>query len=168
MKNYTDQEDYISLVEDILNLEDFQKLGDIIHHENNRLDHSLRVSYYSYKISKALTLDYKKVARAALLHDFFFEENDGQNKKTKFKTLMNHPKYALENSKKYFELSDMESDIIRTHMFPVGPGVPKYIESWLVDIIDDIVSIAERTYAIRHQLSAAMSFMFVCTINYLR
>ena len=49
MKNYTDQSDYTSLVEDILEHNEFKKLGTIIHHGNNRLDHSLRVSYYSYK-----------------------------------------------------------------------------------------------------------------------
>ena len=81
---------------------------------------------------------------------------------------MKHPEYALENAKKYFELTDMESDIIKTHMFPVIPKVPKYFESWLVDIVDDVVSISEKCYATRHQLSAAMSFMFVCFVNYLR
>ena len=108
MKNYTDQSDYTSLVEDILEHNEFKKLGTIIHHGNNRLDHSLRVSYYSYKIGKVLTLDYRQIARGALLHDFFFEVNEGEAKKTKLKTMMKHPEYALENAKKYFELSDEE------------------------------------------------------------
>jgi len=168
MKKYTDQSDYTSLVKDILEHNEFQKLGTIIHHGNNRLDHSLRVSYYSYKIGKMLTLDYRQIARGALLHDFFFEVNEGEEKKTKFKTMMKHPKYALDNAKKYFEVSDVESDIILTHMFPVAPRIPKYFESWLVDLVDDVVSIGEKCYATRHQLSAAMSFMFVCLTNYLR
>lgn len=168
MKNYTDKEDYTSLVQDILEHKEFKKLGTIVHHGNNRMDHSLRVSYYSYKIGKVLTLDYRQIARGALLHDFFFEVNEGEEKKTKLKNLMKHPEYALENAKEYFELSDLESDIILTHMFPVAPKVPKYLESWLVDLVDDFVSIGERCYVMRHQLSAAMSFMFVCFLNYLR
>ena len=168
MKNHTDKKDYIALVQDILENKEFKRLESIVHHGNNRMDHSLRVSYYSYKIGKVFTLDYRQIARAALLHDFFFEENDKVNRKVKLKTLMKHPEYALENAKKYFELTDMESDIIKTHMFPVIPKVPKYFESWLVDIVDDVVSISEKCYATRHQLSADMSFMFVCFVNYLR
>lgn len=168
MKNYADKKDYTILVHDILNHKEFKKLGTIVHHGNNRLDHSLRVSYYSYKVGKILTLDYRQIARGALLHDFFFEENEGEAAKLKLETLVRHPAYALENAKKYFVLSDLESDIIATHMFPISWRLPKYIESWLVDIIDDIVSISERCYTTRHQLSAAMSFMFVCFTNYLR
>lgn len=168
MRSFRDKEDYTSLVHDILDHKEFQKLEEIVHHGNNRLDHSLRVSYYSYKVGKILTLDYRKIARGALLHDFFFEINEGEDKKVKAKTLFKHPEYALENAKKYFELSELESDIILTHMFPVTPKLPKFFESWLVDIIDDAVSITEKCYATRHQLSAAMSFMFMCFVNYIR
>ena len=47
--------------------------------------------------------------------------------------LVNHPKIALENSIKYFDLNDLEQDIIKAHMFPVGKTVPKYLESWIVN-----------------------------------
>ena len=160
--------EYFSLVHDILNHEEFQKLSDIVHHGSNRLDHCLRVSYWSYLISKALHLDYDKVARAALLHDFFFEENENVKKKDRFTTLVKHSSYALENSLKYFTLSEMEQDIIVTHMFPFGLQIPKFFESWLVDIIDDVIAVYEKSYIVRKQLSASMSFLFLIVINYLR
>lgn len=168
MNCYIHDEDYILLVSDILTHTEFQKLQSIVHHGNNRFDHSLRVSYFSYKIGKLLTLDYRKIARAALLHDFFFEENDGEGIKTKINTLMKHPKYALQNAEKYFELSELESDIIVTHMFPIAFRIPKYFESWLVDIVDDVVAVCEKVHVTRHQLSTAMSFVFFCFMNYLR
>lgn len=168
MKYYIDDEDYSLLVSDILSHVEFQKLQSIVHHDNNRFDHSLRVSYFSYKIGKILTLDYRKIARGALLHDFFFEVNEGEELKTKMKTLVQHPKYALKNAEKYFELSELESDIIITHMFPIAFRVPKYFESWLVDIVDDVVAVCEKVHVTRHQLSTAMSFVFFCFINYLR
>ena len=38
------------------------------------------------------------------------------------------------------DITEKEKDIISTHMFPVCPTrVPKYAESWLVDIVDDVV-----------------------------
>ena len=52
-----------------------EKMSEITHHGLDRKSHSIRVSYYSYKISKALGLDYKSTARAGLIHDFFFENN---------------------------------------------------------------------------------------------
>ena len=64
--------EYISVVKDILEHEEFNKTKNIVHHGLNRFDHCMRVSYYSYKIAKALKLDYEDVARAGLLHDFFF------------------------------------------------------------------------------------------------
>ena len=114
MKKYYDDRKYLNKVYDILENDKFQSMGNIVHHEGNRLDHSIRVSYYSYKIACILKLDTSKVARAALLHDFFLEENNGATKKEKMKLMINHPEYALANSKKYFELSKLEEDIIHS------------------------------------------------------
>lgn len=157
-----------TIVRDILNNEEFCKMKNITHHGLNRYDHSLRVSYLSYNVSKALRLDYNKVARAALLHDFFLEDNKDFSIKGKVHTLVNHPKYALNNACNYFYLSDMEKDIILTHMFPVSLNVPKYVESWIVDIVDDCVSIYERLHGISKQLSFATSYMFILLLNYIR
>lgn len=168
MNNHLDNKKYSILVNDILENEEFSKMALITHHGSNRLDHSIRVSYWSYCVGKFLKLDYEKIARAALLHDFFLEDNESLDKKDKMITMIKHPEYALENAKKYFELSDLEEDIILTHMFPVAPKVPKYLESWMVDIIDDVVAVYEKTYVVRKQLSAATSFLMLFIINYLR
>lgn len=168
MKKYYEDSEYLNKVYDILENEEFQKMANIVHHEGNRLDHSIRVSYYSYKTAKFLKLDTEKVARAALLHDFFLEENQGATPKEKAVTMLKHPEYALANSKKYFELSPLEEDIILTHMFPIGPRVPKYIESWMVDLIDDIASIYEKSTVVRRQLSTATCFLVMVLVNNLR
>lgn len=168
MKKYYEDRQYLTKVNDILENKEFQKMESILHHEGNRLNHSIRVSYYSYLLAKTLKLDSDKVARAALLHDFFLEENEGATKKEKARTMLNHPEYALKNSKKYFELSPLEEDIILSHMFPVGKHVPKYFESWMVDIIDDIASIYEKSAVIRKQLSTATCFLIMILVNNLR
>lgn len=168
IKNHLEDRKYKILVDDILKNEDFISLNNITHHECNRFDHSVRVSYWSYKIGKFLRLDYEKIARASLLHDFFFEDNANADYKTRAVTMIKHPEYALKNAKKYYELTDLEEDIILSHMFPIIPRLPKYIESWIVDIVDDVVSIYEKTYVVRKQLSAASSFMLLFLINYIR
>ena len=50
-----------------------QKLKTITHHiYSNRLEHSIHVSYTSYKIAKKLGWDAKSTARGGLLHDMFY------------------------------------------------------------------------------------------------
>lgn len=168
MKKYYEDREYLNKVYDILEHNEFRKMENIVHHGINRYDHSIRVSYYSYKVAKSLKLNSEKVARAALLHDFFFEDNSELNKKNKIITMVKHPEYAKENAKKYFEISDLEEDIILTHMFPISPRLPKFVESWMVDLVDDIASIYEKSSVIRKQLSTASCFLIMILVNNLR
>ena len=165
MKKYYEDKKYLDIVDNILNNEKFLKLENIKHHGINRLNHSIRVSYNSYRITKLLKLNYKSSARAGLLHDFFLEDNSKLNKKEKLKVLFKHPKYAYDKSNELFEISNLEKDIITTHMFPIGKNVPKYAESWIVDIVDDIASIYERIRITYKQLNAAVSFIFIIILN---
>ena len=165
MRKYYEDKKYLKIVDDILDNKEFSKLGEVSHHGIDRLDHSIRVSYNSYKISKFLGLDYKSAARAGLLHDFFFDDNLQLNKKERLKVLVKHPECAYLNSKKIFDISEKEKDIITTHMFPIGKKVPKYAESWLVDIVDDISSIYEKTKISYRYLSVALSYILLVTLN---
>lgn len=130
------------LISDILDNDNFLAIKKYKHHGITRLEHSMRVSYYSYFIAKKLKLNYEAVARGGLLHDFFFREAL-EPKKQKFCFAV-HPYQSLENACNNFELSDLEKDIIINHMFPTLPHkVPKYIESWLVSFIDKVVAVYE-------------------------
>ena len=134
--------EYVDIVRNILDNDNFKKIDGLVHHRTNRLTHSLRVSYFSYKISKVLFLDKRKVARAGLLHDFFL--TDSKDKKDRLVSVFKHSKEACDNARYNFILSPMEEDIIRTHMFPVVPNrVPKYAESWVVSLVDKGVSLYE-------------------------
>lgn len=167
-RNKYKDKDYINIVNDILEHEEFGKTKEIMHHGLNRFDHCIRVSYYSYKITKLLRLDYEEVARAGLLHDFFFVDNNEVDKAKRIDVLINHPKYALTNSKRYFNLTPKEEDIISTHMFPICPTTPKYAESWIVDIVDNVVAVGEAIYATRKHLGVAMNFLILVILNYWR
>ena len=167
-KNKLDDYEYMNLVSDILDNEEFNKTKSIMHHGLNRYDHCIRVSYYSYKVTKLLRLAYKDVARAGLLHDFFFVDNNEIDTTKRIDVLINHPKYALFNSKRNFELNDREENIIASHMFPVALKAPKYIESWIVDIVDNVVAIFEALYTTRKHIGVAVNFLLLVVLNYWR
>ena len=157
--------EFYKLSKDVLINKDFNKLKNIGHHGITRYDHSLRVAYYTYIITKKLHLNYKQATRGALLHDFFIDEVSNMDEVSK---LRKHPSYALLNAKKYYDLNPMEEDIIKTHMFPVTFTPPKYIESWIVDIIDDVASIYERSYSIKNELATSLGVLAVMIMNYIR
>lgn len=164
MYRYKESE-FQRIVKPILENCNFEDTKKIVHHGITRYEHSMRVAYYSYKITKILGLNYKEVTEAALLHDFFLDEVKDKNQVAK---LRQHPSYALENAKKYFDLSDKQEDIILTHMFPVTFTPPKYLESWIVDMVDDAAAIYELGTTTRRELSTALTFLFIVFINYIK
>lgn len=155
---FYENEEFYSIISDIIENEEFCKLKEIRHHGITRYNHSLRVSYHTFLITKKLKLNYKEATRAALLHDFFLDETDEM--KT-FKALRKHPYVALENAKKHFEITKLQEDIIVKHMFPITIKLPKHRESWIVDIVDDISSVYERTYSLSNEFKAAANFVFI-------
>lgn len=170
MPNYELDDEYMSIINKILSNEEFRKLKDIQHHDQTRLNHCLKVSYYSYKAAKKMGLHYTEVARAGLLHDFYLGQVNSQ-KKIKDKFLLftsKHPKEAVENSLQYFELTDKEIDIIRTHMFPVDVKIPKYAESWLVSIVDKFISFNEFGYKFSSRLSWMLNLYIIAFLYRMR
>ena len=142
MSNINNDHEYIQIVGHILDSDHFHKLKTIEHHGITRYDHSIKVSYYSYKVAKILKLNYEDTARGGLLHDFFLSAEE-RNMKERFVSTFNHPKKAALYASTIFHINDREADIIRSHMFPVNVTIPKYAESWLVDIVDKTIGAYE-------------------------
>lgn len=164
MEEYNNDE-FNWIVSSILNNIEYQKLKDIAHHGSTRFDHSIRVAYYTYLVTKFCHLDdYVATTKAALLHDFFTDEVEDKNMLVR---LRRHPSYAAKNAENYFDLSEKQIDIIKTHMFPVTFTPPKYIEGWIVDIVDDFVAIYEKTVNLTDTFRTATTFMFILLINLL-
>lgn len=142
LKKVDNDTEYSIIVRHILENDEFKKIGTCIHHGTTRLNHSIRVSYYSYKIARKLKLDYESTARAGLMHDFFYNENGGITKEG-IKSTFTHSKKAAINSEKYFGLNYKERDIIEKHMFPVNIKIPMYMESYIVSFVDKIIGFLE-------------------------
>lgn len=135
--------EYVSYIEDLLATEAVQKLANYTQHVNStRLEHSLSVSYNSYKLAKKWGGDARATARAGLLHDLFYYDW----RTTKFDEGSHaymHPRIAVKNAEKITELSDLERDIILKHMWGATIAPPKYKESYIVTLVDKYCAIKE-------------------------
>lgn len=157
--------EFYEINKDILENSKFNELKKYKHHGITRYEHCLRVAYYTYIVTRKRNKNYKEVTRAALLHDFFTDEVENLSS---FKRFYSHPKHAIENSKKYFNISKLQEDIIKSHMFPIGLTVPKHKESWLVDLIDDYSAVVERLSSFKLKLATTSTFLIMSILNFIK
>ena len=131
-----------SYTKDIINNDHFKKLKNEAHHGITRYEHSMRVAEWTYKICNLFKFDNtEEVTRAALLHDFYINDDLAANGGPK--ALVEHPRIALKNSKKYFEINNNQEDIIVHHMFPCTIKLPESKEAFLVSLVDKGVATFE-------------------------
>jgi uncharacterized protein len=130
-----------SIAESIITNKKFEKLNLETHHGMSRMDHSMKVARSVYNISKKLKLDYESATRAAILHDFFTNEELCGIKG--FSELVVHPSIALANAKSEFPINEIEANAIESHMFPASLKFPKYKESWILSLVDKTISTKE-------------------------
>lgn len=150
------------IVCDIKNNKNYQELKKEFHHGIDRYTHSLRVAKATYKISKKLGFDYVSATRGAMLHDFF--KNDEYGNVTGINTLKIHPHIACYNAKQEFKLNEIEEDVIRSHMYPLNTNTPSFKESWLVNYVDEGVSLYELS---RYKLSTQITVFILFILNML-
>lgn len=161
---YEDLE-FQNIIKDILKIDEFNKLKECTHHGITRYEHSLRVAYYTFIVCRKLKFKYVEATRAALMHDFFTDEVKDMCAIRRYR---NHPKFALINAKKYFELSKLQEDIIIKHMFPITLTPPKYIESWIVDLVDDFSSVYDKVFSIRIGFTELIKSFLIFVIGFFR
>lgn len=162
MRKYlADNNDYYLIVNQILQNKEFMKRKKYRHHGDiNVYDHSLNVSILSYNIAKRINIFFGKliideyaVAIGALLHDFYYEPyTESKEKKPFFKQHgFVHAREAMNNSKKYFPnlMNKKIENIILRHMFPLNIIPPKYLESWIITIVDKYVSMEVFPYLLK-------------------
>ena len=154
------KDEFMNIVKDVLNNNEFKGLDNEMHHGITRYGHSLRVAKATFTCSKALKLDYKSATRAAILHDFF--SNEDLRGMSGPETIYEHPKKAAINAKKYFNISAKEENIIASHMFPLSRVMPKYAESWVVTAMDKGVALYEMY---RFKLSLLLGIWMIFVFN---
>ena len=148
--------EFNNIISDILKNNEFIELKYENHHGISRMRHSLNVAKLTFKMCKVFNIkSIKETTRAALLHDFF---KSCDIKKIPF---LEHPILADKNAKRIFDINDLQSNIIKSHMFPMCKVLPKHKESFIVSLADKIVALKECTrYKVPLSLGTAMLFLF--------
>ena len=78
----------------------------------------------------------------------------------KLRNTLTHPKYAEINARGIVSLNDKESNIIRSHMFPIFYVIPKYTESWIVSLVDKVVATYEFYFSYKTCLKYAIYYIY--------
>lgn len=136
---------YYWCVKDLLESDVVSSMNQFTHHGNTTcFQHCLNVSYYNYRVCKALGLNARSAARAGLLHDLFlYDWHTTKMPKGEALHGFSHPQKALNNAKQYFDLDACEQDIILKHMFPLTLTMPKYRETVVITIVDKYCGVLE-------------------------
>lgn len=140
------EKEFYQIIGDIYEHEEFVKLKKHYHHNSSIYEHVMDVAYLSYRACKLLNLDYRSATRGGLLHDFFLYDwrNHTEPELPEHKNHgIEHPKIALSNAQKHFDLNAIEKDIIIKHMWPLTIVPPKYKESYVVSFVDKYLASKE-------------------------
>lgn len=142
---YAGDEEYLSYVMDILEHPVFQSMERYIQHgQTTCRDHCIRVSYLTYRICRRMGWNSRESARAGLLHDLFLYDWHTHGKMTgeRFHGFT-HPRTAMNNAEKYFEVTENQKNMILRHMWPLTPIPPATKEGMALCLADKACSLAE-------------------------
>lgn len=144
-ERYEEDPAYMDCVRDILENPVFLSMDNFMQHGDTTCKaHCIKVSYMSYCIAKKRGWDYASVARAGLLHDLFLYDWHTHAKETgEYFHGFTHPRTALNNAVKYFDLTDKEKDMILRHMWPLTPIPPKSKEGLVIIYSDKFCGLIE-------------------------
>jgi uncharacterized protein len=146
---------FYDYIEELESVQEVHKMKNYVQHgKSSTYSHCKIVAYYSYclAIKINLKLDYASLVKGAFLHDFYLYDwhikNDGHNLHA-----FTHPKKAVENASKNFQLNSKEINIIESHMWPLTINkIPKSKEAIIVCIVDKFCAIIEAV-KIRNELT---------------
>ena len=134
-RRYIDE--FVGLTGDLLSNELVESMKQYRHHQDtNTHFHSVYVSYTVLKMCDKLNVvNTREIVRAALLHDFYLyqwytEKHDEYH-------IWYHPKESVKNIEKHIgQLSDVQRNMILSHMFPTCVELPKSKGAWLLTLAD--------------------------------
>lgn len=132
-------------IQQCLRSERFLSMDQFIQHGNTTtLEHSILVTYYSYRLNQFLHLhsDISALLTGALLHDYYlydWHEKEAWHRWHGFR----HPTFSLRQALIDYELTKKEIDIIKKHMWPLTIIPPRYREAWIVCSVDKVSSLME-------------------------
>jgi len=145
MKN---NELFESYAKEILESEIFGQNKSFIQHGSISIyEHCYDVARFSFSMGEFFKVkDMRSMVRSALLHDFFLYDWHVPEKMWSLHG-WTHPVEAAENARKYFNATDKEYSMIRTHMWPFTLlNFPRHGEGWIICFADKLVSLWETLF----------------------
>lgn len=136
--------EFRAIIKDIVENDTVQQMRNFRqHYDTSCFEHCYKVALYNYIICKKLNLDYISAARAGMLHDLFLYDWRIREPGRKRFHAFHHPRIALNNSLKIFNLNEKEQDIILKHMWPITIIPPKSMEAFITTLVDKYCALSE-------------------------
>lgn len=132
-------------IKEIIEKSRLKETDQFIHHGHTTiLQHNTAVARKAFWISQKLKwrVSEKEMIFGAMLHDYYFYDWHVKDKSHRLHGYF-HPENSLRNAMKDMELTIVEQDIIRKHMFPLTIYPPKYKESLIVCVADKLCALDE-------------------------
>lgn len=144
-EGYRSDTTYMDCVRDIMENPVFQSMDQYYQHGHTTCkEHCIRVSYMSYRMCRRYNWDYREAARAALLHDLFLYDWHTHAKETgEYFHGFTHPRTAMRNAERYFNVTEKEKNMILRHMWPMTPVPPRCKEGFTIIYADKFCGLAE-------------------------
>ena len=134
---------YLDCVQDLLDTPQVQSMRQLPHHPGvSCYEHSVFVSYVSYRLARRWGLDARSCARCGLLHDLYLYRWNDQSAHPGLQCF-DHPVFALRNAEVITPLTPKERNIILAHMWPLALHMPHSREAWTVSLADKICATVE-------------------------
>ena len=160
-KKINNDDEFLNIVKPLIENETVQEMKKYRqHYETTTFDHCLEVSYYCYKICKKFKLDYISAAKAAMVHDLFLYDWRKKQPDRKGLHAFTHPRTSYENACKIMDLNKLQKDMILKHMWPLTIKLPRYIESYILTLVDKYCALSESFHEISAKYSQKHAYRF--------
>lgn len=143
MENILKDNEFYNLIKDIITKDIYLKQKEFVSHgKTNLYEHQIMVCYECYKYLKKKQKMDLDLIYAALLHDFYlYDWHDIKKYPRKRLHGFHHPKTAVKNAVKEFNISKRCQSMIKSHMFPLTLfHFPKSKSAFILSIKDKAVS----------------------------
>ena len=147
---YKVAKEVFSLGRDIILTDEAQDMKNYIQHGTTSVfEHALAVAKFSVIFAINLEslfnvrIDRESLVRGALLHDYFLYDWHKPSEKRRGLHGFTHPSIACENAIRDFNITPIEQDIIKHHMFPLTFFCPHSWEGWIVCMADKWCALCE-------------------------
>ncbi len=155
-----DKSEFENIIKELITNSTVQKMKNYRQHcDTSCYEHCYSAAYYCYKICKKLKLDYVSATRAAMLHDLFLYDWRDPNSHKRWHAF-NHPRTSYENASKIFSINEKEKDIILKHMWPTTLVPPRYIEGFVLTLVDKYCAIEETSLYCLKKLKSTKIFKY--------